>query len=88
MITYYYEKKSTFAKMETEIIDLQQKIGKQIRSIREAKEISQQDFAAICNFEKSNMSRIESGRSNLTLKTLHTIAQALCIDISDLFKTK
>lgn len=51
-------------------------IGRNIKKLREAKGISQQELAAICNFEKSNMSRIESGRSNITIFTLQKIALA------------
>jgi len=63
---------------------LQQKIGKRIRFLRESKGITQQDFAAICNFEKANLSRIEAGRTNPTISTLYKISQALEITISEL----
>ena len=60
-------------------------IGLNIKKLREDKKISQQDLAAACNFEKSNMSRIESGRTNLTVKTLLKIASALDVDLLRLF---
>jgi transcriptional regulator with XRE-family HTH domain len=60
------------------------KIGFRIRAIREEKNISQQDLAAACNFEKSNMSRIESGRTNLTIGTLLKISEALDVKLIDL----
>jgi len=63
---------------------LQQKIGERIRLIRESKGISQQNLAAICNFEKANLSRIEAGRTNPTISTLYKISQALEITISEL----
>lgn len=63
---------------------LQQIIGNRIRLLRESKGISQQVLAAMCNFEKGNMSRIESGRTNPTLTTLYKISQALEIKITDL----
>jgi len=47
--------------------ELLQKIGKKIKSLREGKGITQQELAALCNFEKSNMSRIEAGRTNITV---------------------
>ena len=65
---------------------LQKKVGKRIQEIRELKNISQQELAAKCNFEKSNMSRLESGRVNSTLATLNRIAQGLEVNIIDLFK--
>jgi transcriptional regulator with XRE-family HTH domain len=66
------------------ISQLQQKIGNRIKILRESKEISQQDLAAICNFEKGNLSRIETGRTNPTISTLYKISQALDISISSL----
>lgn len=52
-------------------------IGNNIRKIREEKNISQAELAARCNYEKSNMSRIESGKTNLTIGTLLNIAESL-----------
>lgn len=59
-------------------------IGDKIRKTRELQGISQQDLAARCNFEKSNLSRIEAGRTNLTLKTLFKISKELQTTIKDL----
>lgn len=57
--------------------DLLIAIGKNIKNIREEKNISQAELAARCNYEKSNMSRIESGKTNLTIGTLLNIAESL-----------
>ena len=61
------------------------KVGQNIRRIRESKNLSQQELADRCNFEKSNMSRIEAGRTNLTLKTILTISNVLSVPIKDIF---
>jgi transcriptional regulator with XRE-family HTH domain len=60
------------------------RIGLNIRFYREEKNISQQDLAAACNFEKSNMSRIEAGRTNLTIGTLLKICDVLDVKLVDL----
>ncbi len=60
-------------------------IGRRIKEIRETKGISQQDLAAKCDFEKSNMSRIEAGKTNITVLTAFKICIALHINLSDLF---
>lgn len=65
---------------------LQQKVGKRIQTIRIEKNISQQDLAAKCNFEKSNMSRLEKGNANATLSTLEKVCDALQVDYIELFK--
>jgi transcriptional regulator with XRE-family HTH domain len=61
------------------------KIGKRIKEIRTEEGISQAELAALCNFEKSNMARIESGGTNLTIRTLLKISKALKVEIVDLF---
>lgn len=65
-------------------IELLVKIGNRIKSLREQKDISQQDLAAMCNFEKANMRRVEAGRTNPTIFTLHKISLALNISLSEL----
>lgn len=46
----------------------------------------QQDLAAKCNIEKSNLSRLEAGGTNPTIYTLFKIAECLDISISELTK--
>lgn len=58
-------------------------IGLNIKKLREERNITQQDLAAACNFEKSNMSRIESGRTNLTIGTLLKICEVLKVKLID-----
>lgn len=65
---------------------LQIQVGKRIQQIRIEKNISQQDLAARCNFEKSNMSRLEAGRANATLSTLEIVSKALEVEVIELFK--
>jgi len=57
--------------------DLYKKIGQRIKFLREQEGISQHELALRCDFETSNMCRIESGKTNLTVKTIATIAKAL-----------
>lgn len=66
---------------------LQIAVGKRIQKLRELKGISQQDLAAKCNFEKSNMSRLEAGRVNPSLSTLKKVVDALEISLSEFFNT-
>lgn len=65
---------------------LQEKVGKRIQEIRIEKKITQQELASKCNFENSNMSRLEAGRANATLSTLEKVCEALEININELFK--
>ncbi|MBR2628604.1 MAG: helix-turn-helix transcriptional regulator [Alistipes sp.] len=67
---------------ETEII----KIAQTIKRIRLEKGLSVQELAYRCNIERSNLSRLEAGRTNMTVKTLCTICKALEIELSDIIK--
>jgi len=73
--------------MNTEIFNnLSAKIGTRVRILRESKDMTQQDLADLCNFDKADMSKIESGKANPTIKTLLKISQALDVKFSDLFQ--
>jgi transcriptional regulator with XRE-family HTH domain len=61
------------------------KLGHRIRELRKAKKLTLVDLAYECGFEKSNLIRIEKGRTLPTTKTLLKIANALKIKINLLF---
>lgn len=63
---------------------LQKEVGKRIRQLREERNISQQDLAGACNFEKSNFSRLEAGNTNPTLYTLKIIADNLGVSLAQI----
>jgi len=62
------------------------KIGKRIQELRELQNLSQQDLAAKINYDKSNMSRLEAGRTNMTVTTLEKVSKALNVELVELFK--
>lgn len=63
-------------------------VGKKIKECRERIGISQQELADRCDFEKSNVSRIEAGRTNPTLKSLLLISKALDIPLITFFESE
>ena len=65
--------------------ELSIKIGERIQKLRKQKKLSIVDLAYECGFEKSNLIRIEKGRTLPTTKTLLKISIALDIDIKSLF---
>ncbi len=60
-------------------------LGLRIKELRIKKNISQKDLALECNFEKASMSRIEAGKTNITILTLFKIMTALDADVKDFF---
>ena len=59
-------------------------IGQRIKHFREEKKLSQLEFSTLCDIEKTNLSRIEVGKTNLTLKSLYKISQSLKVRLSDI----
>lgn len=61
-------------------------IGKRIQKHRENKSFSQVDLAGkvIGRMDTTNISRIESGRTNVTVFTLLRLAKALDIKLQDI----
>lgn len=49
------------------------------------KSITQEELAERCGMFRTYMSRIESGLANPTLTALYTLANALQVDVVDLF---
>lgn len=60
-------------------------LGMRIRDLRKQKNLSQNELARQCNFEKASLSRIECGKTNVTVLTLKKISEALDADISEFF---
>ncbi|MES2448767.1 MAG: helix-turn-helix transcriptional regulator [Bacteroidota bacterium] len=66
--------------------ELLKKIGQRIKDLRKEKGMPQIELAVELNYEKSNMSRLESGRINPRISTLYKVAKALDIELQDLIK--
>lgn len=68
--------------------DLPKKLGERIKSLRKEKKISTRELALESGLEKSNLIRIETGRSCPSPKTLLKIADGLGLKLKDLFDFK
>lgn len=60
-------------------------LGLEIRKYREARNLSQEEFAELCNISRAYYGRIERGEYNVTLKLCSQIANSLGIRLYDLF---
>ena len=59
---------------------------KKIRELRKERKFTVQELAYRCDIERSNMSRIEAGRTNITLKTMCLICNALNVRLKDIVR--
>ena len=62
-------------------------LGTKIKKLRLKKNMTQNDLAVQCKFEKASMSRIESGKTNVTILTLKKISAVLETDIHKFLKS-
>ncbi|MEI0738853.1 helix-turn-helix transcriptional regulator [Paenibacillus sp. JTLBN-2024] len=65
---------------------LQAFIGKRIRQIRTAKDLTQQEVADAAQMEDSYFGGIERGEKNITVSTLEKVIHALDISPVDIFR--
>jgi putative transcriptional regulator len=82
------QRKSGKPKLAMNEATLLKELGLRIRVIRLGKDMTQNQLAINCNFEKSSMSKIESGQINLTYITLHRISKGLDVHITELFSAE
>jgi transcriptional regulator with XRE-family HTH domain len=59
--------------------------GHRVRDLRRAAGLKQDEFADICGFARSYMSRIETGGANPSLDAVEILATALKVPVSHLF---
>jgi transcriptional regulator with XRE-family HTH domain len=62
------------------------KLGNRIVAIRNAKGIRQKELSDLLDMDDGSLRRIESGRTNPTTITLLSLAKALDVEMSELFK--
>ena len=67
-----------------EVRDILLRFGERVRSLRTAKGLSQEAFAALCDLDRTYIGGIERGERNLSLRNIEVIANALEISISKL----
>jgi transcriptional regulator with XRE-family HTH domain len=67
-------------------MDLCSVIGANIRRLRKAKGLSQEELALRAEIDRSYLSEIENGHKNLSVVMLDQIAEALGADVQAMFK--
>ena len=69
-------------------MDIKKKFGQNVKELRRAANISQEELALRLNADQAYVSRIESGQMNVTLETIEEIAKALGSEVSALFNSQ
>jgi transcriptional regulator with XRE-family HTH domain len=66
--------------------NITERFGRRVRELRQRAKLSQEEFAAICDLDRTYISGIERGKRNVALRNIEAIAQALHVTISELLK--
>ena len=61
-------------------------ISTSIKELRKERMLTVQELAYRCDMERSNLSRIEAGRTNLTIRTMCIICNALNVNLRDVIR--
>lgn len=65
---------------------IQKRLGMRMRKLRLRQGWTQDEFADLSGLHRAQVGAFENGRMNITLASLHLVAQTLGIRIIDLFK--
>ena len=66
--------------------DIKKIFGKNVRTYRETRGLSQEKLAYLCGLHRTYIGSIERGERNISLGNIQKIANALQVKIIDLFK--
>ncbi len=69
-------------------MDIRKRIGWNIRRLRAARELTQEDFATDSGFDRGYISGLERGVRNPSVLVLERIAKALDVDVAELMDPK
>ena len=66
--------------------DLQKKVGRNIRSYRQRRGLSQEAFAEVLGVHRTYMGGLERGERNLTLRSLERITEQMGVEVEELMR--
>lgn len=65
--------------------DINIQFGNVLRKIREARGLSQEEFAELCDISRAYYGRLERGEHSITLDLCYKISEATGLSMSELF---
>ena len=66
-------------------MDMEKRFGRKLAYVRRSKGISQMKLAEIVDMNFNYIGQIERGEANVTIHTMHVIADALDVEMKELF---
>jgi transcriptional regulator with XRE-family HTH domain len=69
-------------------MDIKEKVGQRIRSLRKELNLSQEALALKSEVDRTYMTDVENGRRNVSLEILERIIKALEVSFTEFFNAK
>lgn len=66
-------------------IDVEKRFGAKLAYVRKSRKLSQMKLAEMVDMNFNYIGQIERGEANVTIKTMHILADALNVELRDLF---
>lgn len=66
--------------------DVEKRFGAKLAYVRKSQKLSQMKLAEIVDMNFNYIGQIERGEANVTIKTMKTLANALDVEVGDLFE--
>jgi transcriptional regulator with XRE-family HTH domain len=66
-------------------VDVKEIIGKRIKELREASNMSQKDLSYAADLDRSYMASVENGQRNISIVNIEKIATALGVTLKEFF---
>lgn len=67
-------------------LNLEKRMGAKLAYIRKSKKLSQMKLAELVDMNFNYIGQIERGEANVTIKTMKVLADALDVEVGDLFE--
>lgn len=67
-------------------IEVEKRFGAKLAYVRKSKKLSQMKLAEIVDMNFNYIGQIERGEANVTIKTMITLADALDVELKELFE--
>lgn len=67
-------------------MDIQRRVGRNVKKLRRAQRLSQEEFSFNCGLHRTYVSDIERGARNPTVRVLQKLADALGVEPETLLK--
>jgi transcriptional regulator with XRE-family HTH domain len=67
---------------------LQRELGRRVRELRDGKELTLYQAQELTGVDYKHLQKVEAGQLNVTLATLHRIAEGFGVSVADLFAAR